>query len=101
MPSQTTDAKPRDQKAGSTPRIDSAPPPAAELGMWDVISRMAREYLKPHWRTAAIALLASVVVAASTGAVPVLIKYALDNIVGTDAWMLLLVSAGAIAATSL
>ena len=68
--------------------------------MGDVISRMAREYLKPHWRTAVIALLASFVVAGATGAVPVLIKFALDNIVGTDAWMLLLVSAGAIAATS-
>ena len=102
MPSQTTDAKPRDRKPGQTPPSDSALPlPAADLGMRDVISRMAREYLKPHWRTAAVAFIASLVVAASTGAVPVLIKYALDNIVGTDAWMLLLVGAGAVAATSL
>ena len=101
MPSKTTDARPHQTRAGATPRPDSAPPlPVAEIGMGDVISRMAREYLKPHWRTAVIALLASFVVAGATGAVPVLIKFALDNIVGTDAWMLLLVSAGAIAATS-
>jgi subfamily B ATP-binding cassette protein MsbA len=101
MPSKTTDAIPRQDRAGTTPRPDSAvPPPAAEIGMSAVISRMARDYLKPHWRTAAIALLASIVVAGATGAVPVLIKFALDNIVGTDVWMLLLVSAGAIAATA-
>ena len=101
MPSQTTDAKPRRKDAGATTRSDSALPlPAVDVGMRDVISRMAREYLKPHWRTATVALLASIVVAGATGAVPVLIKYALDNIVGTDAWMLLLVAAGAIAATA-
>lgn len=101
MPSKTTDARPRQTGAGATPRPDSVPPlPVAEIGMGGVLSRMAREYLKPHWRTAVIALLASFVVAGATGAVPVLIKFALDNIVGTDAWMLLLVSAGAIAATS-
>ncbi|HAC58252.1 MAG TPA: ABC transporter permease, partial [Rhodobiaceae bacterium] len=101
MPSKTTDAQPGRKEEGATLLPDSAtPPPAAEIGMGDVISRMAREYLKPHWRMAAVALAASIVVAGATGVVPVLIKFALDNIVGTDAWMLLLVSAGAIAATT-
>jgi len=38
-------------------------------------------------------------VAGATGVLPLLIKHALDNIVGSDAWMLMLVAAGAIAAT--
>jgi len=89
---------------GTGPRPDSPQPagrtPPPELTTRQVVGRMAREYLRPHWRLAAMALFASVIVAASTGVLPILIKHALDNIVGSDAWMLLLVSAGAIAATS-
>ena len=63
MPSKTTDAQPGRKEEGATLLPDSAtPPPAAEIGMGDVISRMAREYLKPHWRMAAVALAASIVV---------------------------------------
>ncbi|MEQ8266402.1 MAG: ABC transporter ATP-binding protein [Parvibaculum sp.] len=95
MPNQTTDTGPSHRDQGASP--DSAVP--REMTTMDVIRRMSREYLKPHWRLAVSALAASVVVAAATGALPVLIKHALDNIVGSDSWMLLMVAGGAIAAT--
>ncbi|MBX3446269.1 MAG: ABC transporter ATP-binding protein [Parvibaculaceae bacterium] len=100
MPNPTSETKPR--PAGQGAGADSALTalPAIDVTLGQVVSRMAREYLKPHWKLAAIALAASAVVAGATGAVPLLIKLALDNIVGTDAWMLLLVSIGAIAATA-
>ncbi|ABS62250.1 ABC transporter related [Parvibaculum lavamentivorans DS-1] len=102
MPSQKTDARPGPDSPGNRP--DSVPNPLSvrppELTTRDVLSRMAREYLKPHWRLAVTALLASVVVAGATGVLPLLIKHALDNIVGSDSWMLMLVAAGAIGATA-
>jgi len=85
----------RPDSPGTTTQVQ---PP--ELTTRFVVGRMAREYLRPHWRLAAVALLASAIVAASTGVLPILIKHALDNIVGSDGWMLLLVSLVAIVATS-
>ncbi|MBA4209789.1 MAG: ABC transporter permease [Parvibaculum sp.] len=100
MPKPTSEAKPR--PAGPGAGADSAETalPTVDVTLGEVVSRMAREYLRPHWKLAAVALLASMVVAGATGAVPLLIKHALDNIVGTDAWMLLLVAVGAIVATT-
>ena len=85
----------RPDSPGTTTQVQ---PP--ELTTRFVVGRMAREYLRPHWRLAAVALLASAIVAASTGVLPILIKHALDNIVGSDGWMLMLISLGAIVATS-
>ena len=100
MAKPTSKTTPRHDGPGTAPDSAHGRQAAAELRLRDVVARMAREYLKPHWRLAAVALLASVVVAAATGVVPLLIKFALDSIVGTDAWMLLLISGAAIAATS-
>ncbi len=101
MPSDKTDPRPGPDSPGNRP--DSVPNPLSErppeLTTGEVVGRMAREYLKPHWRLAVSALFASVIVAGATGVLPLLIKHALDNIVGSDAWMLMLVAAGAIAAT--
>tara|TARA_R110002110_G_scaffold66876_3_gene182770 strand:+ start:7272 stop:9161 length:1890 start_codon:yes stop_codon:yes gene_type:complete len=103
MPSQMTpDATPGQSGQGRNPDSEDLPQTAPpKLTTAAIVARMGREYLKPHWRMAAVALLASVVVAGATGILPVLIKYALDNIVGSDAWMLLLVALGAIVATAL
>ncbi|MGB6085621.1 ABC transporter ATP-binding protein [Parvibaculum sp.] len=99
MPKPTSDSTP--PKTGQGTAADSGTPaPVREISLGQVVKRMARDYLKPHWRLAVVALVASAIVAASTGVVPLLIKHALDNIVGTDAWMLLLVSLAAIAATT-
>ncbi|MEX1153461.1 ABC transporter ATP-binding protein [Parvibaculum sp.] len=102
MPSQKSTADAGQGGQGARPDSPGAAmrPQPPELMTRDVVGRMAREYLRPHWRLAALALLASAIVAASTGVLPILIKHALDNIVGSDSWMLLLVSAGAIMATS-
>jgi len=102
MPSQKSAADPGTGEPGARPDSSRLNGPAqpAELTTGQVVGRMAREYLRPHWRLAATALLASVVVAAATGVLPLLIKQALDNIVGSDARMLLLVAVGAIVATS-
>ncbi|MFA7639557.1 MAG: ABC transporter transmembrane domain-containing protein, partial [Parvibaculum sp.] len=99
MPKPTSDSTPPNAGQGTGADSGTAPP-AREISLGDVVKRMAREYLKPHWRLAVVALVASAIVAASTGVVPLLIKHALDNIVGTDARMLLLVSIAAIAATT-
>ena len=103
MPSQKSAADTGQGGPGAHPDSPAAANPArpVELTTGDVVGRMAREYLRPHWRLAALALFASAIVAAATGVLPVLIKHALDNIVGSDAWTLLLVAAGAIAATSI
>jgi subfamily B ATP-binding cassette protein MsbA len=100
MPNTTNETSSRPTAKGAGSDATSAALPTVDLSLGEVISRMAQEYLKPHWKLAAVALLASMVVAGATGAVPVLIKHALDNIVGTDAWMLLLVACAAIAATT-
>lgn len=99
MPKPTSDSTPPNAGQGTGTDSGTAAP-AREISLGDVVKRMAREYLKPHWRLAVVALVASAVVAASTGVVPLLIKHALDNIVGTDARMLLLVSVAAVAATT-
>ena len=100
MPKTTSETSPSPRGQGAGPDSANTALPAVTVTLGEVISRMARDYLKPHWRLAAVALLASMVVAGATGAVPLLIKHALDNIVGTDAWMLLLVAGGAIIATA-
>ncbi|MBX3495378.1 MAG: ABC transporter ATP-binding protein [Parvibaculum sp.] len=102
MPSQKSAADTGQGGPGAHPDSPGPASPAdpAELTTGQVVGRMAREYLQPHWRLAASALAASVIVAGATGVLPILIKHALDNIVGSDAWTLLLVAAGAIAATS-
>lgn len=100
MPKTKSETSPRPNGQGAGADSGNTALPAVDITLGEVIARMAREYLKPHWKLAVGALLASVVVAGATGAVPLLIKHALDNIVGTDSWMLLLVAGGAIIATA-
>ena len=100
MPKTTSETSPRPKGQGAGIDSGNTALPAVDITLGEVIARMGREYLKPHWKLAAAALLASIVVAGATGAVPLLIKHALDNIVGTDAWMLLLVAGGAVLATA-
>ncbi|MDX5366345.1 MAG: ABC transporter ATP-binding protein/permease [Alphaproteobacteria bacterium] len=100
MPKTTSETSPRPKGQGAGTDSGNTALPAIDITLGEVIARMAREYLKPHWKLAAVALLASMVVAGATGAVPLLIKHALDNIVGTDSRMLLLVAGGAIVATA-
>ncbi len=100
MPKTKSETSPRPKGQGAGTDSGDTALPAIDITLGEVIARMAREYLRPHWKLAAVALLASMVVAGATGAVPLLIKHALDNIVGTDSWMLLLVAGGAIIATS-
>lgn len=100
MPKATSDTSPRPNGQGAGTDSGNTALPTVDVTLGEVIARMAREYLKPHWKLAAAAMLASIVVAGATGAVPLLIKHALDNIVGTDSWMLLLVAGGAIVATT-
>ena len=100
MPNTTSEPSSRPKGHGAGVDSGETALPAADITLSEVIARMAQEYLKPHWKLAAVALLASIVVAGATGAVPLLIKHALDNIVGTDSWMLLLVAGGAIVATA-
>jgi subfamily B ATP-binding cassette protein MsbA len=100
MPKTKSETSPRPKGQGAGTDSGDTALPAIDITLGAVIARMAREYLRPHWKLAAVALLASMVVAGATGAVPLLIKHALDNIVGTDSWMLLLVAGGAIIATS-
>lgn len=100
MPKTKSETSPRPNGQGAGTDSGNTALPAVDITLGEVIARMAREYLKPHWKLAVGALLASMVVAGATGAVPLLIKHALDNIVGTDSWMLLLVAGGAIVATA-
>lgn len=100
MPKTKSDTVPRPNGQGAGADSGNTALPAIDITLGEVIARMAREYLKPHWKLAVGALLASMVVAGATGAVPLLIKHALDNIVGTDSWMLLLVAGGAVIATA-
>ncbi len=95
MPSQKSAADTGQGGPGAHPDSPAAANPArpVELTTGDVVGRMAREYLRPHWRLAALALFASAIVAAATGVLPVLIKHALDN--GYTDQIRLLVAAGA------
>ncbi|MDE1173006.1 MAG: ABC transporter ATP-binding protein [Parvibaculaceae bacterium] len=72
-------------------------PPEADITTWQAVRRIARDYLKPFALLIFFALLANSVVAAATGAVPWLIKQAVDRVFGAqDPRMLVLVPLAAI-----
>ncbi|HMB48379.1 MAG TPA: ABC transporter ATP-binding protein, partial [Afifellaceae bacterium] len=53
---------------------------AGNASMTVVMSRLVREFIAPHWRVLAIGLVAMVFVAATTGALPYLMKVVADEI---------------------
>lgn len=75
----------------------AVPPVESDLTTWQTIRRIARDYLKPFTALIIFALLANSVVAAATGAVPWLIKQAVDRVFGAqDPRMLILIPLAAI-----
>ena len=71
------------------------------LKTFDVLKRTTRDYLLPNWKLVLVSLVASTVVAASTGVLPLLIKFVFDEVL-TDKndTMLVLVACGAAAASA-
>ena len=68
MPKTKSETSPRPNGQGAGTDSGSTALPAVDITLGEVIARMAREYLKPHWKLAVGALLASMVVAGATGA---------------------------------
>ncbi|MCE9648652.1 MAG: ABC transporter ATP-binding protein/permease [Parvibaculum sp.] len=72
------------QKAGPEQERRAPAPgvavPPAELKTFKVLKRTSRDYLLPNWKLVFTSLVASSVVAASTGVLPVLIKYVFDDV---------------------
>jgi subfamily B ATP-binding cassette protein MsbA len=53
---------------------------SGDAGMNDVMKRLVREFIAPHWRVLAVGLAAMIFVAATTGALPYLMKLVADEI---------------------
>jgi len=66
----------------------------------DVLKRTTRDYLLPNWKLVLISLVASTVVAASTGVLPLLIKYVFDDVLSDKNLTMLVLVAGATVAAS-
>lgn len=82
----------------TTPRRPSAPP-SEYLKTFDVLKRTTRDYLLPNWKLVAYSIAASLVVAASTGAQPWLLKVFFDDVLkNNDHHLLMLVTLGTVAA---
>jgi subfamily B ATP-binding cassette protein MsbA len=75
--------------------------PAADLKTLDVLKRTTRDYLWPNWKLVVISLVASTVVAASTGILPLLIKFVFDDVLhDKNQSMLVLISVATIGASA-
>lgn len=99
LPGQATGSEPAGRAADERP-ADSGPTPRGEyLKTFSVLRRTSRDYLLPNWRSVALSLCASVVVALSTGAQPLLLKYFFDDVLPNKNYtMLVLVALGTIGA---
>ncbi len=87
--------------AKPTPNNQTANAPEY-LKTFDVLKRTTRDYLLPNWKLVLTSLLASAVVAASTGVLPLLIKYLFDDVLTKkNQDMLVLVALGAVVASAL
>ena len=72
------------------------------LKTFDVLRRTTHDYLLPNWRLVLLSLLASVVVAAATGAQPLLLKHLFDEALPNKDFQLLgLIAAGNVLAGTL
>jgi subfamily B ATP-binding cassette protein MsbA len=75
--------------------------PPADLKTFKVLKRTSRDYLLPNWKLVVTSLVASSVVAASTGVLPVLIKYVFDDVLTQkNQTMLVLVALATIGASA-
>ncbi|MGV8995351.1 MAG: ABC transporter ATP-binding protein [Parvibaculaceae bacterium] len=76
--------------------------PALEyLRTMDVLKRTTRDYLLPNWKLVLTSLIASTIVAASTGVLPLLIKYVFDDVLNNkNLSMLVLVASATVAASA-
>ncbi|MGB3808591.1 MAG: ABC transporter ATP-binding protein [Parvibaculum sp.] len=75
------------------------PPP--DLATFSVLKRTTRDYLLPNWKLVLVSLVASAVVAASTGVLPLLIKYVFDDVLTQkNQAMLVLIAVATIGASA-
>ncbi|HEY4344207.1 MAG TPA: ABC transporter ATP-binding protein [Parvibaculum sp.] len=83
------------------PTRSKVAPPAEYLKTLDVLRRTTRDYLLPNWKLVLTSLIASSVVAASTGVLPILIKYVFDDVLTEkNQTMLVLISLATIGASA-
>ena len=74
---------------------------SADLKTFDVLKRTTRDYLLPNWKLVVISLVASSVVAASTGVLPLLIKFVFDDVLqDKNQTMLILVACATVGASA-
>ncbi len=75
--------------------------PATDLKTIDVLKRTTRDYLWPNWKLVVTSLVASTVVAASTGILPLLIKFVFDDVLhDKNQNMLILIAVATIGASA-
>ena len=72
-----------------------------DLKTFDVLRRTMHDYLLPNWKLVVISLIASTVVAASTGVLPLLIKFVFDDVLhDKNQSMLILVAVATVGASA-
>ena len=72
-----------------------------DLKTIDVLKRTTRDYLLPNWKLVLLSLVASSVVAASTGVLPLLIKFVFDDVLqDKNQTMLILVACATVGASA-
>jgi subfamily B ATP-binding cassette protein MsbA len=56
------------------------PAPAVQTGTFATIGRLFHDYVRPQWKIFAAALVCMTITSAASGGIPLIIKYAIDNL---------------------